>query len=367
MNELDQELINVIKDAYSESVSEIPNFIWKTNEEAIQWYRTISTNCKSRSEIIDAIRQKTKLESVSEEKLLIIIFTINELEDYLFPQVKIFGIIRRYGFCLDKKLIEDINKTFSDCKIIQDKGRTRQVVKGIFDKKEVCIKLTDTRYPKNEEEILHKIKEIKNVPIILKDFEPVSGWHGFIMPWYEHQNIKNLYHLHKLVHSLLSTLTLIHEKQLIHGDLKSSNVICLESEIVIIDFEHTVNVGQLIKGGTMKYLPPERLWLHDDTARFSTDYWGAGLTILSWMGNLNIPNEPIDAIMETVGISFGPHSEKWDNTYFCDYHKIPEKFKDENLLFIVRNLIKWKFIERKLILNKKETRDLHFYFKKELN
>jgi Kae1-associated kinase Bud32 len=106
-------------------------------------------------------------------------------------------------------------------------------VKKSYRLKELDTKLR-TRRTKSEAKIINKLKQIINVPKIISANE-----NQIIMQFIDGKKLSQ--HLEKLDYKQISkqigeSLTLLHNQNIIHGDLTTSNMIEKNNKIYIIDF-----------------------------------------------------------------------------------------------------------------------------------
>lgn len=96
-----------------------------------------------------------------------------------------------------------------------------------------------------------------------------------------HNNINSSYnYILNIIRQLLETLNYIHERGIVHADIKSSNILIQDDKPIIIDFgiSCTINTKSCNKfGGTPGYIAPE---VEKEKKLFqASDIWSLGITI----------------------------------------------------------------------------------------
>lgn len=88
-----------------------------------------------------------------------------------------------------------------------------------------------------------------------------------------------------------------HTNNIVHGDVKPSNILFHDGEGYLIDFGSAEMLNHKCYGtdyGTVLYMAPEVL--SDNQHDFSRDIWALGLCILEWVKSLPINTERFRSI-----------------------------------------------------------------------
>lgn len=98
------------------------------------------------------------------------------------------------------------------------------------------------------------------------DADPDAGWIAY--EWCANGSLRDAlsqperaaaWRPERLARSLAAGLARLHERGLVHGDLKPANVLLRGDDVCLTDFGLTLPAGATPLGGTPGYLPPERL------------------------------------------------------------------------------------------------------------
>jgi serine/threonine protein kinase len=82
-----------------------------------------------------------------------------------------------------------------------------------------------------------------------------------------------------------NALAALQASGIVHGDIKPENLMWDKTEqlVKVIDFEHSVNAGEMLEGGTDGYRAPEVAWRMP--AHYSRDVYSFGVSFLTlWCG-----------------------------------------------------------------------------------
>ena len=107
---------------------------------------------------------------------------------------------------------------------------------------------------------------------------------------------------------IYSAIQYIHSKNVIHRDLKPNNILFLDEEktkIVIIDFGisgiSNGNNSDIIKAGTIRYMPPEMCDKNNYSSNAKIDMWALGIILyLLFYGKFPFEGKNIDQIIEKI-------------------------------------------------------------------
>jgi len=144
--------------------------------------------------------------------------------------------------------------------------------------------------------------------------------------------IKNIF---KQIHSAVNYL---HNRNIIHRDLKPNNIVFLDEEktnVAIIDFGISSNVsgGDVLKAGTLKYLPPEAFLVGDFKNSTEIDMWAMGIILYL----LNFKCFPFD----------GKTSSEIKNKIFFEQVSYPKNIKiRKSLINLIDNLLNKDYKKR---------------------
>lgn len=98
---------------------------------------------------------------------------------------------------------------------------------------------------------------------------------------------------------LISALTYLHERLIVHLDIKPANIMMTwdQTGVKLIDFgvsqilEYQKHTRQIALAGTYRYMPPEQ---HDENVNLKSDIWAFGCVIYELCTGLR----PFDGINE---------------------------------------------------------------------
>ena len=195
-------------------------------------------------------------------------------------------------------------------------------IKSKSNSKEYAIKLIKKSVvDENIERETSLLKSLKHLPNIVKykqTFESINyngtEYYGIMTNYVKGYALNKLHKclkeekvkippnvILKYMEKLFETLAYLHEKDVVHRDVKAGNIIFSELNLTLIDFGfscYTSNVEKFkcdSKGsGTPNYLSPEiwnRLQTKDITVLKKADVWAAGITFYL-LTNYTLPFEP---------------------------------------------------------------------------
>ena len=146
-------------------------------------------------------------------------------------------------------------------------------------------------------------------------------------------NVKNvsLKRLEYWLFTISKSIMELHKKRIIHGDIKSSNILIFKKEIKLADFEMS---SFILKGEDQKF--SKKIYTHThrapevwntDTWGFSADIWALGCTFVEILYNQNICQkfETVDSYLEFY--------KTWNPRYFIEKNSI-DKYKKYNEILI---------------------------------
>ena len=150
--------------------------------------------------------------------------------------------------------------------------------KKYFKKELIKVNDDDIRLLQNEYNKYNDLKEFPFIPKILEFnkeknyilYEYIDGISMLGKNFYEKENI------YKFLIDLCTILEFVHSKNIIHCDIKFSNIlISKEGKMYLIDWGISSYIGEIVDFGTIKYCPLEQI--HKEKANVSFDIYAFGI------------------------------------------------------------------------------------------
>lgn len=169
------------------------------------------------------------------------------------------------------------------------------------NKKKYAVKIfSDAREGEKEYEIYQKIGYCKNVlPIITGIYFGDRNQYLILMKKMVCDIYKKSFSIDKIlqiIKNILTALTVIHDKNIVHGDIKTSNILLDEiGYAYICDFSNAYNKGEIVvEIGTIWFRSPEycdsfNCDINGFAIDFPCDIWALGVSFLTMINNGNIP------------------------------------------------------------------------------
>ena len=289
---MENKINNEIKDGYELTV-------WKNGKNADSCFKIKVTNeIKTISQLKELILFTRNKVNVTPDKVKLYNHNGLEMEDADLKLIKDSPLIY---ISYDNKRFSNLNY-FNEYKFIKPikSGGFAQVYLGenVLNKKMVAIKKTDIKNFSTEE-IFNLTREGKiisnlNHPNIIK-----------IYSYYAHENyLYNVMEFAKggeltqyinntkeipedkiksIFKQIYDAVKYIHNKNIIHRDLKTNNIVFLDEEktkVAIIDFGISSSScgGDVLNAGTLKYLPPEA-FKGNERNSIKIDMWALGVIL----------------------------------------------------------------------------------------
>ena len=289
---MENKINNEIKDGYELTV-------WKNGKNADSCFKIKVTNeIKTISQLKELILFTRNKVNVTPDKVKLYNHNGLEMEDADLKLIKDSSLIY---ISYDNKRFSNLNY-FNEYKFIKPikSGGFAQVYLGenVLNKKMVAIKKTDIKNFSTEE-IFNLTREGKiisnlNHPNIIK-----------IYSYYAHENyLYNVMEFAKggeltqyinntkeipedkiksIFKQIYDAVKYIHNKNIIHRDLKTNNIVFLDEEktkVAIIDFGISSSScgGDVLNAGTLKYLPPEA-FKGNERNSIKIDMWALGVIL----------------------------------------------------------------------------------------
>jgi serine/threonine protein kinase len=274
--------------------------IWKNGKNVDSCFKIIMTkNINTIQKLKDLILFSKQSITVPPEKIRLFSHKGMILEDLDIPYLKDSPLIY---ICFDNKDFNNINYYY-EYKIIKPikSGGFAQIFLGenVLTHEKVAIKKTDIKHFSTEEiyNLSREGRLISNLvhPNIIKIycFYTYENYLYNVMEYAKGGELTQLINskdpipepkIKNIFRQIYNAVQYIHNKNVIHRDLKTNNIVFLDEEkthIAIIDFGiSSISCGgDVLKAGTLKYIPPELL--NQDTFKNSTkiDMWALGIIL----------------------------------------------------------------------------------------
>ena len=343
---MENKINNEIKDGYELTV-------WKNGKNVDSCFKIRVTNeINTISQLKELILFKRNKVNITPDKVKLFNHKGLEMEDADLKLIKESPLIY---ISYDNKSFSNLNY-YNEYKFIKPikSGGFAQVFLGenVLNKKMVAIKKTDIKNFSTEE-IFNLTREGKiisnlNHPNIIK-----------IYCYYAHENyLYNVMEFAKggeltqyinntkeipedkiksIFKQIYDAVKYIHNKNIIHRDLKTNNIVFLDEEktkVAIIDFGISSSScgGDVLNAGTLKYLPPEA-FKENERNSIKIDMWALGVILYI----LNFKVFPFD----------GKYSSDIKKSILFDPVKYPKNIKiRKSLLNLINKLLEKKSDER---------------------
>ncbi|KAK5575600.1 hypothetical protein RB653_006733 [Dictyostelium firmibasis] len=175
------------------------------------------------------------------------------------------------------------------------RGQYGKVYDALYDKKRVCVKVVNYSTPKEQHNVLQEIGFLTQCdhPNIMKyNCSVLYGSDLFIVSEFIQggtlEQASTLSHVFKETQvgyiglELLKSIAYLHEKKLIHRDIKAANVmVSTDGEVKLIDFGLCASVekgGSQHMVGSPYYMSPEMI--RGEECSYPSDIWSFGICIL---------------------------------------------------------------------------------------
>ncbi|KAI0548137.1 kinase-like domain-containing protein [Xylaria curta] len=119
-----------------------------------------------------------------------------------------------------------------------------------------------------------------------------------------------------ILHDMARALKYLRGQNILHNDIKPSNIIFNGTKAVLIDFGHaTRDESGICTGGTPWYVPPE--YLHSKERKAPSDVWALGIVMLYVLRRISLPDAGLDVPcwqlgeLWSVGSTANAQMEKW--------------------------------------------------------
>ena len=274
--------------------------IWKNGKNADSCFKIMmKKNINTIPKLKDLILFSKKSITVPPEKIKLFSSKGILLEDIDLPYLKESPLIY---ISLDNRDFNNINYYY-EYKIIKPlkSGGFAQVFLGehVLSHKLVAIKKTDIKHFSTEElyNLSREGRLISNLihPNIIKIycFYTYENYLYNVMEYAKGGELTQLINakdpipepqIKNIFKQIYNAVQYIHNKNVIHRDLKINNIVFLDEEkthVAIIDFGISSNScgGDVLKAGTLKYVPPELLDKETFNNSNKIDMWALGIIL----------------------------------------------------------------------------------------
>ena len=274
--------------------------LWKNGKHADSCFKIqVSKDINTIQKLKDLIIFSKKAMTSAPEKIRLFSHKGIELEELDLPYLKDFPLIY---ISFDNRDFNNINYyyEYTILKPIKS-GGFGQVLLGehVLTHKIVAIKKTDIKNFSTEEiyNLSREGRLISNLvhPNIIKiySFYTYENYLYNVMEYAKGGELTQLINskepipesqIKNIFKQIYDAVQYLHNKNIIHRDLKTNNIVFLDEEkthVAIIDFgiSSTSSGGDVLKAGTLKYLPPEIF--NGETFKNSTkiDMWALGIIL----------------------------------------------------------------------------------------
>ena len=274
--------------------------IWKNGKHVDSCFKIeVTKDINTISKLKDLILFSKKTITVPPEKIRLFSHKGMELEELDLPYLKDSPLIY---ISLDNKDFNNINYYY-EYKIIKPikSGGFAQVLLGenVLTHNIVAIKKTDIKHFSTEEiyNLAREGRLISNLshPNIIKiySFYTYENYLYNVMEYAKGGELTQLINdkepipeekIKDIFKQIYNAVQYLHNKNIIHRDLKTNNIVFLDKEqthAAIIDFgiSSTSCGGDVLKAGTLKYLPPEILNGETFKNSIKIDMWALGIIL----------------------------------------------------------------------------------------
>jgi len=274
--------------------------IWKNGKHADSCFKIeVTENINTIQKLKDLILFSKKSINSPPEKIRLFNHKGIELDELDLPYLKDSPMIY---LSLDNKEFNNINYYY-EYKVIKPikSGGFGQVLLGehVLSHKLVAIKKTDIKHFSTEEiyNLSREGRLISNLvhPNIIKIycFYTYENYLYNVMEYAKGGELTQLINskepipepqIKNIFKQIYNAVQYIHNKNIIHRDLKTNNIVFLDEEkthVAIIDFgiSSTSSGGDVLKAGTLKYLPPEILQGGTFKNSIKIDMWALGIIL----------------------------------------------------------------------------------------
>ena len=274
--------------------------IWKNGKHADSCFKIqVTKDINTIQKLKDLILFSKKSISSPPEKIRLFSHKGMELEDLDLPYLKDSPLIY---ISLDNKEFNNVNYYY-EYKIIKPikSGGFAQVLLGenVLNHKLVAIKKTDIKHFSTEElyNLSREGRLLSNLihPNIIKiySFYTYENYLYNVMEYAKGGELTQLVNakedipeerIKSIFKQIYNAVQYLHNKNIIHRDLKINNIVFLDEEkthVAIIDFgiSSTSCGGDVLKAGTLKYLPPEIFNGETFKNSIKIDMWALGIIL----------------------------------------------------------------------------------------
>ena len=285
--------------------------IWKNGKHADSCFKVeVTKDINTIPKLKDLILFSNNTINLPPEKIRLFSHKGMELEEIDLPYLKDSPLIY---ISLDNKDFNNINYYY-EYKIIKPikSGGFGEVLLGehVLTQKKVAIKKTDIKHFSTEEiyNLSREGRLISNLahPNIIKiySFYTYENYLYNVMEYAQGGELTQLINekdpipeekIKNIFKQIYKAVQYLHNKNIIHRDLKTNNIVFLDKEqthAAIIDFgiSSTSCGGDVLKAGTLKYLPPEILNGGNFKNSIKIDMWALGIILYL----LNFKKFPFD-------------------------------------------------------------------------
>jgi serine/threonine protein kinase len=284
----------------SQTNDEFELTIWKNGKHADSCFKIqVSKDVNTIQKLKDLILFSKKSITTPPEKIRLFSHKGMELEELDLPYLKDSPLIY---ISFDNKEFNNINYYY-EYKIIKPikSGGFAQVLLGehVLTHKLVAIKKTDIKHFSTEEiyNLSREGRLISNLvhPNIIKiySFYTYENYLYNVMEFAKGGELTQLINakepipepqIKNIFKQIYDAVQYLHNKSIIHRDLKTNNIVFLDEEkthVAIIDFgiSSTSCGGDVLKAGTLKYLPPEIFNGENFKNSIKIDMWALGIIL----------------------------------------------------------------------------------------
>ena len=274
--------------------------LWKNGKHADSCFKIqVSKDINTIQKLKELIAFSKKEITWAPEKMRLFSHKGIELEELDLPYLKDFPLIY---ISFDNKDFNNMNYYY-EYKIIKPikSGGFGQVLLGehVLTHKIVAIKKTDIKNFSTEEiyNLSREGRLISNLvhPNIIKiySFYTYENYLYNVMEFAKGGELTQLINskepipeprIKDIFKQIYNAVQYIHNKNIIHRDLKTNNIVFLDAEkthVAIIDFgiSSTSSGGDVLKAGTLKYLPPEIFNGGTFKNSIKIDMWALGIIL----------------------------------------------------------------------------------------
>ena len=274
--------------------------IWKNGKHVDSCFKIqVSNDINTIQKLKDLILFSKKSLNTTPEKIRLFSHKGMELEELDLPYLKDSPLIY---ISFDNKEFNNINYYY-EYKIIKPikSGGFAQVLLGehVLTHKLVAIKKTDIKHFSTEEiyNLSREGRLISNLvhPNIIKiySFYTYENYLYNVMEFAKGGELTQLINakepipepqIKNIFKQIYDAVQYLHNKSIIHRDLKTNNIVFLDEEkthVAIIDFgiSSTSCGGDVLKAGTLKYLPPEIFNGENFKNSIKIDMWALGIIL----------------------------------------------------------------------------------------